>query len=45
MTAAGATFQNYESELSNYELKCSDHDWRSSIWNFQTTTLTAVVVP
>ena len=28
LTAAGATFQNYESEFPNYEKKMSDYDWR-----------------
>ena len=36
-TAARATFQNYKSELPNYEQKFSDYDWRSRAWNFQTT--------
>ena len=30
------TRTNYESD-PNYEQKCSDYDWRSSTWNFQTT--------
>ena len=37
LTAAGATFQNYESEFPDYEQRFSDYDWRSSTWNFQTT--------
>ena len=30
LTAAGATFQNYESEFPDYEQRFSDYDWRSS---------------
>ena len=37
LTAARATFQNYDSEYPDYEQRFSDHDWRSSAWNFQTT--------
>ena len=37
LTAAGATFQDYESEFPDYEWRFSDYDWRSSTWNFQTT--------
>ena len=37
LTAAGATFQNYESEFPDYEQRFSNYDWRSSTWNFQTT--------
>ena len=34
LTAAGATFQNYESEFQDYEQRFSDYDWSSSTWEF-----------
>ena len=37
LTAAGATFQNYEAESPDYEQRFSNYDWRSSTWNSQTT--------